>query len=452
MITLNIENILSGFYGLAIGDAVGVPVEFISREILSMDPVTDMREYGTHYQPKGTWSDDTTMSIATLKAMSTDGLSYNKIMENFKSWYHNASFTAHNELFDIGIGTSEAIFKYRIDNAINCGSDSFYNNGNGSLMRMLPFVYYIYFKEWKKADCKINDNIRDIVYKASSITHAHNLSKMSCLYYITLGLNILDNKDNMSLKEIIEKSIIDIESYYAERNEDIEIYNHIQTDNLLDSMKLDIDDLKSSGYVIHSLETSIWCLYNTQSYKESILSAVNLGEDTDTIAAITGSLAGMYYGLENIPKEWIKELKNKELINQICNEFYNEYRKKKVAFICVHNSCRSQIAEALGKKYASDNYEFYSAGTETKPEINQDAVRLMKELHNIDMEKEQYSKLLSDIPSVDIVITMGCNVECPYLPCEYREDWGLEDPTGKDDIEFEKTIRTIEEKIKEMAE
>lgn len=124
--------------------------------------------------------------------------------------------------------------------------------------------------------------------------------------------------------------------------------------------------------------------------------------------------------------------------------------KKKIAFICVHNSCRSQIAEALGKKYASDRYEFYSAGTETKPRINQDAVRLMKDLHSIDMESTQYSKLLEDIPAVDIVITMGCNVKCPLLPCEYREDWGLDDPTGKNDVEFIKVIRAIENKISSL--
>ena len=126
--------------------------------------------------------------------------------------------------------------------------------------------------------------------------------------------------------------------------------------------------------------------------------------------------------------------------------------KKKVAFICVHNSCRSQIAEALGKYFASDVFEFYSAGTETKPQINQDAVRLMKQLYDIDLEKTQYSKLLKDIPEVDIVITMGCNVQCPYLPCQYREDWGLEDPTGKDDKEFIKVIKKIEENIMKLKE
>ena len=120
---------------------------------------------------------------------------------------------------------------------------------------------------------------------------------------------------------------------------------------------------------------------------------------------------------------------------------------KKVAFICVHNSCRSQIAEALGKKLASDVFESYSAGTEVKPQINQDAVRPMKRVHDIYMEATQYSKLLTDIPEVDVVITMGCNVQCPFLPCSHREDWGLEDPTGKDDDAFLETIRLIEEKI-----
>ena len=126
--------------------------------------------------------------------------------------------------------------------------------------------------------------------------------------------------------------------------------------------------------------------------------------------------------------------------------------KPKVAFICVHNSCRSQIAEALGKHFASDVFESYSAGTEIKPKINQDATRLMKEFYGIDMEKTQFSKLLDELPPVDIVITMGCNVECPGLPCKHREDWGLDDPTGKNDEELKKVISIIEVKIKELKD
>jgi len=126
--------------------------------------------------------------------------------------------------------------------------------------------------------------------------------------------------------------------------------------------------------------------------------------------------------------------------------------KPKVAFICVHNSCRSQIAEALGKHFASDVFESFSAGTQLKPQINQDAVRLIKQHYGIDMEKSQRSKLLEEIPEVDIVITMGCNVACPFLKCKYREDWGLDDPTGKSDGEFEVIIYQIEQKIKVLMQ
>lgn len=123
---------------------------------------------------------------------------------------------------------------------------------------------------------------------------------------------------------------------------------------------------------------------------------------------------------------------------------------KKVAFVCVHNSCRSQIAEALAKKFMSDKYEFYSAGTETKPQINQDAVRLIKKIYEIDMEKTQYSKRIDKLPEIDVVITMGCNVVCPVLKSEHQEDWGLDDPTGKSDEEFIKVIKQIEEKVLNM--
>lgn len=125
--------------------------------------------------------------------------------------------------------------------------------------------------------------------------------------------------------------------------------------------------------------------------------------------------------------------------------------KPKVAFICVHNSCRSQMAEALGKEFASDVFESYSAGTELRPQINQDAVRIIKDIYNIDMNKTQHSKLLVDLPDVDIVVKMGCNVVCPFLPSKHEEDWGLDDPSGKSDEEFIKVAKTIEEKMKDLA-
>jgi len=126
--------------------------------------------------------------------------------------------------------------------------------------------------------------------------------------------------------------------------------------------------------------------------------------------------------------------------------------KPKVAFICIHNSCRSQMAEALAKLFASDVFDSYSAGTEIKPEINQDAVKIIKDLYGVDMNETQHSKLIADIPEVDIVVAMGCNVACPYLPSKHEEDWGLDDPTGKDEEEFRKTALMIEEKVKDLAE
>ena len=125
-------------------------------------------------------------------------------------------------------------------------------------------------------------------------------------------------------------------------------------------------------------------------------------------------------------------------------------RKLKIAFVCVHNSCRSQIAEALGKKFMSDRYDFYSCGTELKPQINQDAVRLIKDMYQIDMEQDQYSKLVQDIPQVDIAISMGCNVTCPYVGKSFDDNWNLDDPTGKSDDEFIKIIKEIEKKIKKL--
>lgn len=126
--------------------------------------------------------------------------------------------------------------------------------------------------------------------------------------------------------------------------------------------------------------------------------------------------------------------------------------KPKVAFICIHNSCRSQMAEALGKLFASDVFKSYSAGMKISPKINQDSVRIIKKLYGVDMERKQYSKLITDLPEIDITVKMGCDVACPIAPSDYEEDWGLEDPTGKSDEEFEKTAKIIEEKIKDLSE
>lgn len=150
--------------------------------------------------------------------------------------------------------------------------------------------------------------------------------------------------------------------------------------------------------------------------------------------------------------EIIMEERGNKIIEASLSTAIYKTTKKKVAFICVHNSCRSQIAEALGRHLASDVFESFSAGTETKPQINQDAVRIMKELYGIDMEKTQYSKLITDIPSPDVAISMGCNVGCPFIERGFDDDWGLEDPTGKSDEEFKIIIKEIESKILQLKD
>ena len=168
-------------------------------------------------------------------------------------------------------------------------------------------------------------------------------------------------------------------------------------------------------------------------------------------------LAAVDFAREHLGVEMVRTVpvcsysgQNSQCIGRDCPFSAANRKKPKVAFVCVHNSCRSQMAEALGKRLASDVFDSFSAGTETKPRINQDAVRLMKRVYGIDMEENQYSKLLAELPPVDIVVTMGCNVQCPTLPCSHREDWGLEDPSGKDDGAFLAVIAQIEEKVLDL--
>lgn len=317
------ENIKSGVYGLAIGDALGVPVEFSKREMLDQDPVIGMREYGTHNQPKGTWSDDTSMVLATLDAMCWRGFSLPSIMDMFVKWLYNAEYTAGGVVFDVGGTCNAAINNWRMGEGIDkCGECDEYSNGNGSLMRMLPLVYWVY-QYYGSGICPESVNA---IYVASGLTHAHIVSKVSCVYYVYIGIYVMIYGHKRGLKKSIREAIEDVETYYYE-GEDTYIEWEVAFKNTLKTfLELPRELIESTGFVVDSLIASVWCLYNTGSYKEAVLRAVNLGGDTDTIAAITGSIAGLYYGYEDIPKEWIKDLQNKELIEDICERFYTEIK------------------------------------------------------------------------------------------------------------------------------
>ena len=305
------DKLLGGVLGLAIGDALGVPVEFVQREVLKSSPVESMEGYGSHNQPVGTWSDDTSMVLATLDSMcrgfSTDGM-----MEAFSRWYNMAEYTPFGEVFDIGGTTRLAIQRYLMGESVDdCGSSDVYSNGNGSLMRMLPMILYLDVTP-------INSNAVDLIYKVSGLTHAHLISKIACVYYVYIGMYLTVYSDK---NEAMEEAIKAVDEYYKDT-----VYPDTRLGGLSRVFTLSDEDIKSSGYVVDSLEASIWCLYNSNSYTEAVLRAVNLGEDTDTIGAITGSLAGLFIGGEHLPKEWVDSLQAKDKILQIVDRFYEQYK------------------------------------------------------------------------------------------------------------------------------
>ena len=311
-----------GIMGLIVGDALGVPFEFKPRKYFEENPVTDLEGYGVHNQPVGTWSDDGSLTLATLDSLTKD-LDYEHMMDNFLYWYSDCEFTATDTVFDIGIGTRQALIKFKNGEiALLCGGTSTHNNGNGSLMRILPVAYYI-------NDLNLNmEEWIPIVHNISSLTHRHPRSHIACGIYINITLKILNNP-GYPIKDVIKSGIIEIIDYYNNDPEYKEEFNeHFQRIINNEIYNLDKDEITSTGYVIATLESTIWCLTNTKSYKEAVLKAVNLGHDTDTTAAVVGGLAGIYYGYENIPEEWVEQVQKKDYILDLCKKFDKRDDKK----------------------------------------------------------------------------------------------------------------------------
>lgn len=300
--------------GSAVGDALGVPVEFKSRQDLQKNPVTDMIGYGTYNMPPGTFSDDSSMMFCLAESLC-NGYNVNDIAEKFQMWMHEAYWTADGEVFDVGISTRKAINRLRVvKNPTEAGSTAESDNGNGSLMRILPLAIFT-------KDLSIDERC-EIVKEVSSITHAHNRSVLACIYYIEFALNVLDAENlveaylntNFWLKLFLEENDI-------YKNE-FQYFERILSGKLID---LKEDEIRSTGYVIDSLEASIWCLLHTNSYKDCVLKAVNLGHDTDTIACIAGGIAGIYYDIETIPTNWIQQLARVDDILHLAEQLEEKY-------------------------------------------------------------------------------------------------------------------------------
>jgi len=312
---MNESQIKAVMIGHAIGDALGVPVEFGTRAELVKAPIKDMIGNGTYPVPKGAWSDDTSMSLCAFDVLKNDVIDYDRIMVNFGRWYYKDKFTPTGEMFDVGNTCSLAIDNYFAYNKpyTECGLDKATSNGNGSLMRIHPFVLYLADK-----NLAIEKKI-EIIHTASALTHAHERSKIACGIFAFIMWELL--KENS--KEAINRGIEKAKEFYSESKE-LHFYNRI-----IDGIeRIPIDEIKSTGYVVDTLEAAIWCLLNTNSYEECVLKAVNLGDDTDTVAAVAGGLAGALYSYEKIPDKWKNTLIKKDYIEKMCKDAYETWTLK----------------------------------------------------------------------------------------------------------------------------
>ena len=302
--------VIDGVIGHAIGDAMGVPVEFKDREELHYNPVTEMIGHGTYNVPKGFWSDDTSMEIALIDSIINNGkIDYTDIMNNFANWIIKGEYTPNGIVFDKGNTCLEAILNYINKNIdpLECGLNDYYSNGNGSLMRILPVAYYCHYKNLnKKETYELTKNI-------SSLTHRHEISILGCYIYVLYVINLLQEKNKQEAYKQIQK-----EDYKNFSKESMDKYNRILKEDIT---TLNINDIKSSGYIVDSLEAALWGVLSTTTYKDSILKIINLGGDTDTIAAITGSMTGIIYGYDSIPKEWLEVLARREYLEELSNNF-----------------------------------------------------------------------------------------------------------------------------------
>ena len=295
-----IRSIQAAFFGMAVGDALGVPIEFQSREHIAENPVTEMRGFGTHKQPPGTWSDDSSLAFCLAEALSHE-LDINAIAQNFVKWQRENFWTPWGEVFDIGIATNQAIARLALGHAPElAGGKDVSSNGNGSLMRILPLLFYLENKD-------VEERFQ-LTRKVSSLTHGHIRSVIACFYYLEFARRIMQGMDKMSayrnLQEILPEYLLNQQIPSAE----IDIFYRLFKGKI---HALESHEIESGGYVLHTLEASIFCLLTTESYQDAVLKAVNLGLDSDTTGAVTGGLAGLLYSMESIPEKWIGQIARK---------------------------------------------------------------------------------------------------------------------------------------------
>ena len=282
---------LNGIMGVVVGDALGCPVQFESRKEVSRHPVTDMRGYGTFNLPEGSWTDDSSLTIALLESIRRIGkIDLDDIMENFMNWLYNGDFTPYGQSYDIGRGTMQAIDRY----------------SNGSLMRIMPAC--IYCSVMETSGIYSDRDAIDVIHSVGGLTHAHIRSNIACgLYFfmvkqILIGEGPLQERMQEGLTQGFKENL-----HYYDRLRDLTAFK-----------SLPAEKIKSTGYVVDALEAAVWSLITTDRFDQALLKAVNLGDDTDTVGAIAGGLAGLYYGYDSIPENWLSAIKRREWIEEMC--------------------------------------------------------------------------------------------------------------------------------------
>lgn len=308
------DRILGGLYGSLVGDALGVPVEFAPRSARTADPVTGMRAYGTHHQPAGTWSDDGALLLCSVESLVEKGDDLQDMSGRFVKWLDQGHWTAHGEVFDIGIATRSALGRIRSGvPAEEAGGRGPYDNGNGSLMRILPVA--LACAGWD------DGLLSDQVQRASAITHGHGRARLACVFHALFASELLDGRTPQTALENGRRRFLDL---FADHPE-IPVFRDLLSEPLADRSP---DGIGSSGYVMDTLTASLWCLLTTTSFSECVLKAVNLGDDTDTTGCVAGGFAGLHYGREAIPSEWIAALPKRDDLARLFGHFIASFPPK----------------------------------------------------------------------------------------------------------------------------
>ena len=302
-----------GIMGVVVGDALGCPVQFETREEVAAHPITGMRGNGTFNLPAGSWTDDSSLTLALLDSIKTQKkIDLDHIMANFVIWLDHGAFTPYGYSYDIGRGTMLAIRKYKLDRRpLKCGGTEEWNNGNGSLMRIMPACLFCVEKALD------DDAAIAVIHQVGSLTHAHIRANIACGLYFLMVREILNSDGGFRarMQAGLARGFAFYEKYPADQ-EELHFYDRLR--DLTRFSQIPSEEIKSSGYVVDALEAAVWSLATTDSFEAALLKAVNLGDDSDTVGAIAGGLAGLFYGYQAIPPEWTEAIQRKDWIEKLC--------------------------------------------------------------------------------------------------------------------------------------